>query len=89
MTLEIISLMLEPHYIQQSAGGEVIWPICAIFPQKHTFFGKPTSNFFHLWVYRMVPKNFEISTIEKYGPSAFQRTFERPYSPPRSKVIII
>ena len=31
----------------------------------------------------MVPKNFEISTIEKYGSSAFQHIFERPYSPLR------
>ena len=89
LTSEISSLMLELHYIQKKVSGKVIWPICAIFPQKHPFFGKPTNDFFHLWVYRMVPRNFEISTIEKYGPSAFQRTFERPYSPPRSKVITI
>ena len=89
LTSEISSLMLELHYIQKRVSGKVIWPICAIFPQKHPFFGKPTNDFFHLWVYRMVPRNFEISTIEKYGPSAFQRTFERPYSPPRSKVITI
>ena len=89
LTSGISSLMLQLHYIQSSAGGEVIWHICAIFPQKHSFFGKPTSNFFHLWVYRMVPQNYEICTIEKYGPSAFQRTFERPYSPPRSKVSTI
>ena len=91
LTSEISSLMLELHYIQNGETKEVIWHICAIFPQKHPFFGKPTNVFlfFYLWVYHMVPKNFEISTIEKYGPSAFQRTFERPYSPPRSKVITI
>ena len=63
--------MLELHYIQNEDGGEVIWPICAIFPQKHPFFGKPTNEFYYLSVYRMVPKNFEISTIEKYDVSAF------------------
>ena len=89
LTLEISSLMLDLHYIQNIASGEVIWPICAIFPQKHPFCGKPTSNFFDLWVYRMVPKNFEISTMEKCGPSAFQRTFKRPYSPPKSQLITI
>ena len=89
LTSEISSLMLELHYIQNVAGGEVIWPICAIFPQKHPFFGKPTNDFFHLWVSVEYSTPSEISTIEKYGPSAFQRTFERPYSPPRSKVITI
>ena len=48
LTSEISSLMLELHYIQNIAGGEVIWLICAIFPQKHQFFGKPTNDFFHL-----------------------------------------
>ena len=39
--------------------------------EKVHFFGKPTNDFFPLQVYRMVPKNFEISTIEKYDVSAF------------------
>ena len=89
MTSEISSLMLELHYIQNVDSGEVIWRICAIFPQKHPFFGKPTNDFFHLWVSVEYSTPSEISTIKKYGPSAFQRTFERPYSPPRSKVISI
>ena len=89
LTSEISSFMLELHYIQNIASGEVIWPVCAIFPQKHPFFGKPTNDFFHLWVSVEYSTPSEISTIEKYGPSAFQRTFERPYSPPRSKVITI
>ena len=38
---------------------------------KTHFFGKPTNDFFPLQVCRMVPKNFEISTIEKYDVSAF------------------
>ena len=89
LTSEISSLMLELHYIQNGESGEVIWPISAIFPQKHPFFGKPTNDFFHLWVSVEYSTPSEISTIKKYGPSAFQRIFERPYSPPRSKVITI
>ena len=53
------------------------------------FFGKPTNDFFHLWVSVEYSTPSDISTIKKYGPSAFQLTFERPYSPPRSKVITI
>ena len=34
-----------------------------------------------MWVSVEYSTPSEISTIEKYGPSAFQRTFERPYSP--------
>ena len=89
LTSEISSLMLELHYIQNRAGGEVIWPICAIFPQKHPFFAKPTNDFFHLWVSVEYSTPSEISTIKKYGPSTFQRIFKRLYSPPRSKVISI
>ena len=89
MTSEISSLMLELHYIQDKACGEVMWPISAVFPQKHPFFSKLTNDFFHLWVSVEYSTPSEISTIEKYGPSAFQCIFERPYSPPRSKVIII
>ena len=89
MTSEISSLMLELHYIQNGASEEVIWPICAIFPQKHPCFGKPTDDFFHLWVSVEYSTPSEISTIEKYGPSPFKRTFERPYSPSRSKVITV
>ena len=65
----------------------MFWWLYTILCWKNPFFGKPTNDFFPLQVYRMVPKNFEISTIEKYDVSAFQRTFERPSTTSRSKVI--
>ena len=47
------------------------WPTCTWNKPKTSIFGKPTNDFFPLQVCRMVPKNFEISMIEKYDVSAF------------------
>ena len=48
---------------------------------------KPTNDFFLSQICRMVPKNFDISTIEMNDVSAFQRTFECPSTTSRSKFI--
>ena len=65
----------------------MFWWLYTIIYCKNPFFGKPTNDFFPLQVYRMVPKNFEIFTIEKYNVSGFQRTFERPSTTSGSKFI--
>ena len=67
----------------------MFWWLYTIIYCKNPFFGKPTNDFSPLQVCRMVPKNFEISPIEKYkfNVSAFQHTFERPSKTSRSKFI--
>ena len=73
-------------YIKK-VNADMFWWLYTIIYCENTFFGKPTNDFFPLHVCRMVLKNFEISAIEKYDVSAFQRTFERPSTTSRSKFI--
>ena len=53
------------------------------FPQN------PTIPHFHLWVSVEYSTVVEISTIEKYEASAFQRTFNHGPSPPRTRDISV
>ena len=61
------------------------WLYTIIYCKIH--FWKTHKWLFPLHVCRMVPKNFEIPTIEKNDVSVFQRTFERPSTTSRSKFI--
>ena len=71
-------------------------------PLNSTYFGKltifcdfshfpqnPTIPHFHLWVSVEYSTVVEISTIEKYEASAFQRTFNHGPSPPRTRDILV
>ena len=53
------------------------------FPQN------PTIPHFHLWVSVEYSTVVEISIIEKYEASAFQRTFNHGPSPPRIRDILV